>query len=141
MFGYFTEDARKALTLSKREKDNNYSNYISTKHLLLSILNIDNNLRKKLNYYGINYSNVKRLISKDNNKNNEYFYSPRLKDILEKLIIDSKDTNTKITIESLFISIINNDTEANKILTKLNINIVKNVYAKILILAITPLNL
>ena len=93
MFGYFTEDARKALTLSKKEKDNYNSEYISTKHLLLAILSIDNDLKKKLNSYGLSYSNVKRLIQKDNKKSNTYFYSPRLKDILEKLIIDSKDSN------------------------------------------------
>ena len=122
MFGYFTEDARKALTLSKKEKDNNNSEYVSTKHLLLSILSIENNLTKKLNSYGLNYSSVKRIISKDNNKSNDYYYSPRLKDILEKLIIESKDSNKDITVETLFMSIINNDTEANKILIKLKIN-------------------
>ena len=123
MFGYFTEDSRKALTLSKKEKDINNSDFISTKHLLLSILSIDNDLKKKLNSYGLNYSNVKRLIQRDNNKSNTYFYSPRLKDILEKLIIDSKDSNTEITIEKLFLSIIIKDTEAYKLLNKLNINI------------------
>lgn len=122
MFGYFTEDARKALTLSKKEKDNNNSEFISTKHLLLSILNIDNVLKRKLNSYDLNYSKVKRLIPKDNNKSNDYYYSPRLKSILEKLIIDSKDNDKKITVEDLFISIINNDTEANKILNKIRIN-------------------
>ena len=123
MFGYFTEDSRKALTLSKKEKDINNSGYISTKHLLLAILSIDNDLKKKLNSYGLSYSNVKRLIQKDNKKSNTYFYSPRLKDILEKLIIDSKDSNTDITIERLFLSIVIKDTEAYKILNKLNINI------------------
>ena len=123
MFGYFTEDSRKALTLSKKEKDINNSEYISTKHLLLAILSIDNDLKKKLNSYGLSYSNVKRLIQKDNKKSNTYFYSPRLKDILEKLIIDSKDSNTDITIERLFLSIVIKDTEAYKILNKLNINI------------------
>lgn len=124
MFGYFTEDARKALTLSKKEKDNNESEFISTKHLLLSILSINSNLAKRLNTYGINYCKVKRLIPKDTNKNNEYYYSPKLRDILEKLIIDSKDHEKEITIEDLFLSIINKDTEANKLLNRLNINIV-----------------
>lgn len=122
MFGYFTEDARKALTLSKKEKDYNESEFISTKHLLLSILSINNNLTKKLNTYGINYSKIKKLIPKENNKNNNYFYSSKLRSILEKIIIDSKDNNQKITIEDLFISIISKDTEANKLLNKLNIN-------------------
>lgn len=124
MFGYFTEDARKALTLSKKEKDNNESEFISTKHLLLSILSINSNLTKRLNTYGINYCKVKRLIHKDTNKNDEYYYSPKLRDILEKLIIDSKDHEKEITIEDLFLSIINKDTEANKLLNRLNINIV-----------------
>ena len=122
MFGYFTEDARKALVLSKKEKDYNESEYISTKHLLLGILSINNDLSKKLRSYDLNYSKVKKLISKDNNKNNNYFYSPRLKDILEKLIIDSKDHDKKISIEDLLISIISSDTEALKIINKLNID-------------------
>ena len=130
MFGYFTEESRKALILSKKEKDNNNSEFISTKHLLLAILSIDNNLKRKLNSYGLNYSKVKRLISKDNNKNSDYFYSPRLKDILEKLIIESKDHDKEITIEDLFLSIIASDTEASKILNKLRINnntLIKNL--------------
>ena len=122
MFGYFNEDARKALTLSKKEKDNTNSEFISTKHLLLSILSIDNNLKEKLNSYGLNYSKVKRLIPRGENKSNNYFYSPRLRDILEKLIIESKDHNKEITVEDLFLAIINSDTEARKILIKLRIN-------------------
>ena len=122
MFGYFTEDARKALILSKKEKDINNSEFISTKHLLLSVLKIKNNISEKLNSYGLNYSKVRRIISRDNKKNNNYFYSPKLKDILEKIIIDSKDSNKEITLEDLFISIIDNDTEASKILNKLKIN-------------------
>ncbi len=122
MFGYFTEDARKALVLSKKEKDFFKSEFISTKHLLLAILSINNKLLKKLNSYGLYYSKVKKIISKDNNENNNYFYSPRLKDILERLIINSKDNNKEINIDNLFISIISNDSEANKILSKLKIN-------------------
>ena len=121
MFGYFTEDARKALTLSKKEKDNYNSEFISTKHLLLAILSINNNLTKKLNYYGLNYSRIRRLISRDNNKNNNYIYSTKLRSILEKIIIESKDNNQKIDIEELFLSIISKDTEACMLLNKLNI--------------------
>ena len=121
MFGYFNEESRKVLTLSRKEKDYFNSEYISTKHILLSILSIDSDLLKILNIYGLTYSKVKRLLYKDNNKNNNYFYSPKLKDILEKLIIDSKDNNEIITIESLFLSIITKDTEAYKILNRLNI--------------------
>ena len=122
MFGYFTEDARKALVLSRKEKDFLKSEFISTKHLLLAILSINNKLLKKLNSYGLYYSKVKKLISKDNNENNDYLYSPRLKNIIERLIIDSKDANKEINIENLFISIISSDCEANKILSKLKIN-------------------
>ena len=123
MFGYFTEDARKAMVLSKKEKDYTESNYISTKHLLLSILSIDNDLKDKLNTFGINYGKVKSLIPKDKEKSKEYFYSPKLKELLEKLIIDSKDNNQIITIESLFLSIISKDTDAYKILIKLKVDI------------------
>ncbi len=120
MFGYFTEDARKALVLSRREKDNLGSEFISTKHLLLAILYFNNSLCKKLNSYGITYAKVKKLLCRDNKRNNDYYYSPELKKILEKIIIDSKDHEREISLEDLFISIIDNDTEASKIIKKVS---------------------
>ena len=124
MFCNFTEEARKVLILSKKEKDNLNSKEISSVHLLLSILSINNELTRLLKKYNLTYKIIKDTLKKEDNINNNYYpYKKELKNVLERLIIDSKDTDEDITLNNLFLSIINDETDANKLLIKLNINL------------------
>lgn len=127
MFSNFTLDARKALTLAKKERDELNNEFVSSEHLLLSILSIRCELSKKLKEYNLTYKVIKEYVLKNNKqdkKTNWYFYSDILKNILEKIIIDSKDLGEYISINNLFLSIINDSkSNANKILNELDIDI------------------
>ena len=127
MFSNFTLDARKALTLAKKERDELSNEFVSSEHLLLSILSIRCDLSKKLKEYNLTYKIIKEYVLKNNKqdkKTNWYFYSDALKNVLEKIIIDSKDLGEYISINNLFLSIINDSKcNANKILNELDIDI------------------
>ena len=125
MFCNFEEEVRKALILSKREMNNLNDKEISSVHLLLGILSLDNKLTKELKKYNLTYKYIKDNIIKNNLKENisYYSYKKELKRVLEKIIIDSKDLDESVNINNLFLSIINEETDANKLLIKLNINI------------------
>ena len=124
MFCNFTEETRKALILSKKEMDNSHSKEISSIHLLLGILSLNNNLTKILKNHNLDYKLIKNNIVKENYVVNYYTYKKELKNVLERLIIESKDNDEEINLNTLFLAIINDDTEANKLLIKLKINII-----------------
>ena len=130
MFGKFTEEARKALTLAKKEMDDMHHPFVGSEHLLLGILSIKNNLTSKLNKYGLNYKIFKqeliRTVGVGKEKSSWYLYTPLLKNILERVVIDSKDTNEEITITNLFLSIINEgEGVAYRLLISLDIDLDK----------------
>ncbi|MBR2712405.1 MAG: ATP-dependent Clp protease ATP-binding subunit [Bacilli bacterium] len=128
MFGNFTEEARKALVLAKKEMQEMHHQYVGSEHLLLGILSIKNNLTTKLKKYGITYKIVKEELIKTvgiSTKDNDFFlYTPLLKNILERVVTDSKELNEDITLTNLFLSIISEgEGVAYRLLVNLNINI------------------
>ena len=125
MFCNFTEETRKALILSKKEMDNSHSKEINSIHLLLGILSLNNDLTKLLKKYNLNYKLIKDNVTIENYKVNFFSYKKELKNVLERIIIDSKDNDEEVSINNLFISIVNDETDANKLLIKLNIDISK----------------
>ena len=126
MFCNFTEETRKALTLSKKEMYNNHSKEISSVHLLLGILSINNELTKLLKQYNLTYRLIKNNLKKEDNYNIDYYpYKKELKNVLERLIMDAKDNEEEITLNNLFLSIINDETDVNKLLINLKIDINK----------------
>ena len=130
MFGKFTEEARKALTLAKKEMDDMHHPFVGSEHLLLGILSIKNSLTNKLNRYGLNYKIFKQELIKTvgigKEKSDWYLYTPLLKNILERVVIDSKDTNEEITVTNLFLSIINEgEGVAYRLLISLDIDLEK----------------
>ena len=90
MFGEFTEEARKALNLAKKEMKELHHPYIGSEHLLLGILSINNSLTKKLSNYNLTYKNFKKelinTVGISNESSNWYLYTPLLKNILEKVV-------------------------------------------------------
>ena len=130
MFGKFTEEARKALTLAKKEMNDMHHPFVGSEHLLLGILSIKNSLTNKLNRYGLNYKIFKQELIKTvgigKEKSDWYLYTPLLKNILERVVIDSKDTNEEITVTNLFLSIINEgEGVAYRLLISLDIDLEK----------------
>lgn len=110
MFGKFNEEARKALTVAKSEMSNLKHPFVGSEHLLLGILSLKNDLTSKLKKYGLTYKIFKeeliKIVGQGKETNTWFLYTPLLKKILERVVIDSKDTNEEITVTNLFLSII-----------------------------------
>jgi ATP-dependent Clp protease ATP-binding subunit ClpA len=128
MFGKFSEEARKALTLAKEEMSKLNHPFVGSEHLLLGILSMKNDLTRKLKKYNLTYKSFRdeliKTVGIGKEGNTWYLYTPLLKKILERVVVDSKDTNEEITITNLFLSIINEgEGVAYRLLISLNIDL------------------
>ena len=128
MFSKFDENSQKVLLMARKEMLELKHPYVGSEHLLLSILHNNSKISSFLNKYGLNYSNYKkeiiRVIGMGNSENNWFLYTPLLKRIIENAILDSKEENSEITVNKLFISLLEEgDGVANRILMGMNIDI------------------
>ena len=129
MFSNFDEEAQKILLMSKKEMNNLCHPYVGSEHLLLAILhNSKLGVTKFLNEYGINYDIYKEEIIKvigiGTSSNSWFLFTPLLKRIIENAVYDSKDEDSSVTVEKLFISLLEvGDGVANRILMGMNIDI------------------
>ena len=132
MFSKFNEDARKALTNAKEEMSKLKHPFVGSEHLLLGILSIKGDLTNKLKKCGLTYKSFReeliRVVGIGKEKNEWFLYTPLLKRILERVVIDSRDLNEEITITNLLLSIINEgEGVAYRLLCGMNIDIDKIV--------------
>ena len=130
MFGKFSEEARKALTCAKEEMGKLKHPFVGSEHLLLGILSIKGDLSNKLKKYGLTYKAFKteliNVVGIGKDSNDWFLYTPLLKRILERVVIDSKDTNEEINLNNLFLSLINEgEGVAYRLLVGMNIDIEK----------------
>ena len=130
MFGQFTEEARKILINAKEEMMELRHPYVGSEHLLLAILKSKNNVSKKLKQYNLDYNKFKNKIIEVlgiGTKQSEWFlYTPLLKRIMENAMLDCKEKNSEVTIESLFSNILEEgEGVAIRILVSLNIDLDK----------------
>ena len=128
MFGQFTEEARKILINAKEEMMELRHPYVGSEHLLLAILKSKNNVSKKLKQYNLDYNKFKNKIIEVlgiGTKQSEWFlYTPLLKRIMENAMLDCKEKNSEVTIESLFSNILEEgEGVAIRILISLNIDL------------------
>ena len=90
MFGKFSEEARKALTLANLEMSKLKHPFVGSEHLMLGILSMKNDLTKILKKNGLTYKIFKDElidvvgIGKENNT--WFLYTPLLKNILKRLL-------------------------------------------------------
>ncbi len=130
MFGQFTEETRKILINAKEEMMELRHPYVGSEHLLLAILKSKNNVSKKLKQYNLDYDKFKNKIIEVlgiGTKQSEWFlYTPMLKRIMENAMLDCKEKNSEVTIESLFSSVLEEgEGVAIRILLSLNIDLDK----------------
>ena len=129
MFSKFDENAQKVLLLAKKEMSDLCHPYVGSEHLLLAILhNVELQVTKLLNEYGITYDIYKNEIIKvigiGKTTNTWFLYTPLLKRIIENAIYDSKDDDNLVTVERLFISLLEEgEGVANRILLGMNIDV------------------
>ena len=135
MFGNFTEEARKIIVRAKKEMYNLKHPYIGSEHLLLAILNENNEISKKLNELNLTYDKLKQeiinIIGIGSTVPEWFLYTPLLRRIMENAIIDSKENNDgEVTIEHLFSSLLEEgEGVAIRIMLGMNIDIDK-LYAE-----------
>lgn len=110
MFGNFSEEARIVIVTAKEEMSNLKHPYIGSEHLLLAILKGKNNVSKKLTEFDINYEKVKKeiisIIGVGSKQSEWFLYTPMLRRIIENSIVDSKDSNSEVMIEHLFLNLL-----------------------------------
>lgn len=129
MFGNFEEEARKILVEAKREMYELRHPYVSSEHLLLSILKSDNDIARRLKRFNLDYkifkNEVIKILGKGNKESKWFLYTPLLKRILENAVIDAKENNSgEVTVNHLFISLIEEgEGVAIRILLGMNIDI------------------
>ncbi len=133
MFGKFSEESRKALTIAKEEMSKLKHPFVGSEHLLLGILSLKNDLTKKLKKYNLTYKSFKeeliKIVGIGKEKNDWFLYTPLLKRVLERVVIDSKEINEEITITNLFLSILNEgEGVAYRLLLGMNIDVEKIYY-------------
>ncbi len=107
MFGNFTLEARLILTRAKKEMKELKHPYVGSEHLLLSILDSDNYVSKKLKEYNLTYDKFKdeliKIVGVGSKESEWFLYTPLLKRVLENAVIDAKENNNgDVTIEHLF---------------------------------------
>ena len=107
MISNFNEEAQDILNKAKLEMLDLRHPYVGTEHLVLSILNNNNEMSEKLNKYNLTYNNFKKqiidIIGKGTKKSEFLLYTPLLKKVIENAILDSKDNNNgEVTPNHLF---------------------------------------
>ena len=129
MFSKFDEDAQKVLLIAKKEMMELCHPYVGSEHLLLAILHNSNLMvTKLLNDYQITYDKYRKEIVKiigiGKTANHWFLYTPLLKRVVENAILDSKEDGGAVTVEKLFISLLEEgDGVANRILLGMNVDI------------------
>lgn len=111
MFSNFEESARKVLVGAKREMYELKHPYVSSEHLLLSILNNNNEICDRLNQLDLNYKMFKdeviNILGIGKKESEWFLYTPLLKRIIENAAADARDNNDGVvTVSHLFISLL-----------------------------------
>lgn len=107
MFSSFSDELKKIINGSKKEMKLLHHSYIGTEHFVLSILKYDNDIKKILNKFGIDYDTFKNKIienlgiGKDNVE--LFIFTPLFKKIIEDSIFYStEEKNDKVDLSMMF---------------------------------------
>lgn len=130
MFNKFSEETKKILSLAKKEMVELKHPYLGSEHLLLGILKSNNNVTLLLKKYNVTYKRYKdaviQLVGIGDKKAEWVLYTPIVKEIFERAIDISSDSNSDVTIDNLFIALIEiGDGIANRVLNNLQVNMEK----------------
>ena len=111
MVGNFDDEAQNILNNAKIEMNNLGHPYVGTEHLLLSILNSDNDIVNRLNEYDLTYNSFKselcKVVGVTEKKAEFFLYTPLLRKVISSSIIDAKENNNgEVTTEHLFFAML-----------------------------------
>ena len=131
MLSNFSNELKRILKMSTKEKNLLKHTYVGTEHFILAILKSKNNIRYLLNDYEINYYNFKQaLLDKvgiGNEEDSLFVLTPLFKKILEDAILCSKDMNNTYVDLSFVVKLIIEEGEgiAYRILCEMGVDIDK----------------
>ena len=130
MFGKFSEEAQKVLIMANKEMSELKHPYVGSEHLFLAILKENKEISNKLKKYKITYKIFKdeliKVVGIGTVKSEWFLYTSLLKRVLENAVMESKESNEEITVNSLFLSLLNEaEGVAIRILLGLNVDINK----------------
>ncbi len=131
MFSKFSEEAQKILLQAKEEMQSLSHPYVGSEHLLLAILKEeDEPLTKRLKSYSITYDRFRKelidVVGTGKNKSNWFLYTPLLKRVLETAILNAKEEKTDVSVEELFLSLLEEgEGVAIRLLIGMNIDVDK----------------
>ncbi len=130
MYSKFSDETKKVLSSAKMEMINLNHPYLGSEHLMLGILknnnNVSNYLKKEKITYNKFLSNVIKIIGKGTERKHWVLYTPIVKEILERAIDISDDKNEEVSVDDLFISLIEiGDCIANRVLCDMKIDLEK----------------
>ncbi len=111
MFSNFSDELKKILVDARKEMHSLKHSFVGTEHIVLSILKRENNISNILNKFKINYSSFKKnlieLVGYGNESKNLFVFTPLVKKILEDSMLISQDSKTDVTLNTFFLSLLN----------------------------------
>lgn len=136
MFNKFSEETKKIISIAKYEMISLKHPYLGSEHIMLGILKHNNSISNMLKKYNVTYSKykeeLKKVIGVGKNDVEWVLYTPIVKEIFERAIDISNEEKTDVTIENIFIGLIEiGDGLANRVFRSLNINLDK-IYTELI---------
>ncbi len=136
MFSKFSEEAQRVLLQAKEEMQSLSHPYVGSEHLLLAILKEEEEpLTIRLKSYDITYQKFRKELIKvvgiGKTKSDWFLYTPLLKRVLETALFNSKEEKCEVTVEELFLSLLEEgEGVAIRLLIGMNID-VESLYGEL----------
>ena len=102
----YTEDIIKILKNSEIEAKRFKNEFVSSEHLLLSLLKIETKAKQIFTKYNITYNEAEKLIKKSNANTSNNYYTLTTKKIIDNAFVTNKENSSEITPINLTLSIL-----------------------------------
>lgn len=102
----YTKDIIKILKNSEIEAKKFKNEFVSSEHILLSLLKIETKAKQLFNKHNITYNEAEKLIKKSNTNTSNNYYTLTTKKIIDNAFVTNKDNSSEITPINLTLSIL-----------------------------------
>ena len=102
----YTKDIIKILKNSEIEAKKFKNEFVSSEHILLSLLKIETKAKQIFTKHNITYNEAEKLIKKSNANTSNNYYTLTTKKIIDNAFVTNKDNSSEITPINLTLSIL-----------------------------------
>ena len=102
----YTKDIIKILKNSEIEAKKFKNEFVSSEHILLSLLKIETKAKQLFNKHNITYNEAEKLIKKSNANTSNNYYTLTTKKIIDNAFVTNKENSSEITPINLTLSIL-----------------------------------